>query len=79
MENRWRIEKNSNLLVWDCQKHPEDHVDFLEMSGLYSSAVITYGIQEGKPYLHRHVVFFVFFPIIPTEAFSAICPTSGYR
>ena len=57
MENRWRIEKNSNLLVWDCQKHPEDHVDFLEMSGLYSSAVITYGIQEGKPYLHRHVVF----------------------
>ena len=57
MENRWKIEKNSNLLVWDCQKHPEDHTDFIEMSGLYTSAVITYGIQEGKPYLHRHVVF----------------------
>ena len=57
MENRWKIEKNSSLLVWDCQKHPEDHTDFIEMSGLYTSVVITYGIQEGKPYLHRHVVF----------------------
>ena len=57
MENRWKIVQDSNRLVWDCHKHPEDHTDFIEMSGLYTSAVITYGIRGGGLFLHRHVVF----------------------
>ncbi|MBQ9780477.1 MAG: hypothetical protein IJW00_05990 [Clostridia bacterium] len=57
MASRWSIERNNPVLVWDCNKHPEDHTDFIEMSGLYSSAVITYGIKEGKLFLHRHLVF----------------------
>ena len=57
MASRWSIERNNTVLVWDCNKHPEDHTDFIEMSGLYSSAVITYGIKEGKLFLHRHLVF----------------------
>lgn len=57
MENRWRIERNNTVLIWDCQKYPEDHTDFIEMSGLYTSAVITYGLHGGELYLHRHLVF----------------------
>ena len=57
MASRWSIERNNTVLAWDCNKHPEDHTDFIEMSGLYSSAVITYGIKEGKLFLHRHLVF----------------------
>ena len=57
MASRWSIVRNNTVLVWDCNKHPEDHTDFIEMSGLYSSAVITYGIKDGKLFLHRHLVF----------------------
>lgn len=57
MSNRWRIDRNNTALIWDCQKHPEDHTDFIEMSGLHTSAVITYGIRGGELTLQRHVVF----------------------
>ena len=57
MASRWSIKRNNTVLAWDCNKHPEDHTDFIEMSGLYSSAVIAYGIKEGKLFLHRHLVF----------------------
>ena len=57
MENRWKIERNNAALSWNCQKHSEDHTDFIEMSGLYTSAVITYGIKERELFLHRHLVF----------------------
>ena len=32
MENRWKIERNNAALNWNCQKHSEDHTDFIEMS-----------------------------------------------
>ena len=57
MENRWKIERNNAALSWNCQKNSEDHTDFIEMSGLYTSAVITYGIKERELFLHRHLVF----------------------
>ena len=56
MKNRWFIWEY-NHLIWDCKKHPEDHTDFIEMSGLYTSAIITYGIKERELLLHRHLVF----------------------
>ena len=57
MENRWEIERNNAVLSWNCHTHSEDHTDFIEMSGLYTSAVITYGIKERELFLHRHLVF----------------------
>ena len=57
MSNRWEMWDDHEELIWDCQKDPEDHTDFLEMSGSYTSAVITYGIRGGELCLHRHTVF----------------------
>ena len=31
MSNRWEMWDDHEELIWDCQKHPEDHTDFLEM------------------------------------------------
>ena len=53
----WTIDNQTRTLAWDCKAHPENHTDFIEMSGLYTSAIITYGICDGKLTLHRHVVF----------------------
>ncbi|MBE6653529.1 MAG: hypothetical protein E7610_08975 [Ruminococcaceae bacterium] len=55
--NRWSITSDCKALHWDCELYPADHTDFIEMSGLYTSAIITYGLSEGKLTLHRHSVF----------------------
>ena len=57
MKHIWTLTENHRALHWDCEIHPEDHSDFIEMSGLYASAIITYGICEGKLTLERHSVF----------------------
>ncbi len=57
METRWETDQYNSALFWDCELHPEDHTDFIEMSGLYTSAIITYGLCEGKLTLGRHPVF----------------------
>ena len=57
MNHLWTTGQYHNAIHWDCELHPEDHTDFIEMSGLYSSAVITYGLSEGKLTLARHLVF----------------------
>ena len=57
MNTRWTITADRKALHWDCELYPADHTDFIEMSGLYTSAIITYGICEGKLSLHRHLVF----------------------
>ncbi len=55
--NRWNITADCKALHWDCELHPADHTDFIEMSGLYTSAIVTYGICGGELTLHRHLVF----------------------
>lgn len=57
MSTRWNIDPQKHMLYWNCKEYPEDHTDFIEMSGLYVSAVITYGIQNGTLHLTRHSVF----------------------
>ena len=57
MNARWNIHPVCHSLHWDCKQSPADHTDFIEMSGLYTSAVVTYGLKEGKLSLHRHLVF----------------------
>ena len=57
MKTRWQTDRSHGTLFWDCELHPEDHTDFIEMSGLYTSAVVTYGLREGKLTLARHTVF----------------------
>ena len=57
MKNLWTTSQYHNCIHWDCELNPADHTDFLEMSGLYTSAIITYGIREGKLVLERHSVF----------------------
>ena len=57
MKTRWQIAPKNRALVWDCKLHSENHTDFIEMSGLYASAIITYGLREGKLALDRHTVF----------------------
>ena len=57
MTTFWNTTPDCKSLVWDCTRTPADHTDFIEMSGLYTSAIITYGIRDGQTYLHRHLVF----------------------
>jgi len=57
LTRRWQIDTKQQTLVWDCETYREDHVDFIEMSGLYTSTVITYGVQKGALHLGRHIVF----------------------
>ena len=54
---RWNIVPDCRALYWDCELNPADHSDFIEMSGLYTSAIITYGIQGGVLSLSRRLVF----------------------
>lgn len=55
----WSIEKTDGRpsLCWDCTKIGEDHTDFIEMSGLYASFIVRYGIESGKAVFRRHPVF----------------------
>ena len=57
MTTFWNTTSDCKSLVWDCTRIPADHTDFIEMSGLYTSAIITYGIRDGQTYLQRHLVF----------------------
>ena len=57
MANRWEIQGKNRVLAWNEVSPLGDHTDFLEMSGLFVSAVITYGAVGGDLFLHRHVVF----------------------
>lgn len=52
----WKIQKNKEAIVWDG---PFDgHTDYLEMSGLGSSFIVTYGTDEsGKLILGRRTIF----------------------
>ena len=57
MNQLWKIADDHRSLCLDCAKLPTDHTDFFEMSGLFTSAVVTYGTRGGTLYLHRHLVF----------------------
>ena len=57
MKHIWTVTEDHRALHWDCECKPEDHTDFIEMSGLYASAIITYGIRGGRLTLQRHPVF----------------------
>ena len=58
MEKRWYTDEHKHAtLFWDCEMNNRDHTDFIEMSGLRTSVVITYGIQNGELVLCRHAVF----------------------
>ena len=57
MTRIWSTTPDCSALHWDCGPHPADHTDFLEMSGLYASVILTYGIRDGRLILHRHPVF----------------------
>ena len=57
MTRIWSTTPDCSALHWDCSLHPADHTDFLEMSGLYASVILTYGICDGRLTLHRHPVF----------------------
>ena len=52
----WKIQENKRKIVWEG---PFDgHTDYLEMSGLGSSFIVTYGTNaEGKLLLQRRVIF----------------------
>ncbi len=57
MNHLWTTTEYHNAIHWDCELNPADHTDFLEMSGLYASSIVTYGIRAGKLILARHPVF----------------------
>ena len=57
METRWQMTPDCRSLYWDCGLFSADHTDYIEMSGLRASAIITYGIREGAPFLRRRLVF----------------------
>lgn len=52
----WKIQENKKKIVWDG---PFDgHTDYLEMSGLGSSFIVTYGTDaQRKLHLQRRVIF----------------------
>ena len=57
MKNRWHISPDCTSLCRDCRSDSADHTDYLEMSGLFASAIITYGICGGELILRRRLVF----------------------
>ncbi len=58
-EKIWFIRKENGVpeLVWDCAKYPDDHMDFIEMSGLFASVTLKYGIENGIGRFSRILVF----------------------
>ena len=44
---RWNIVPDCRALYWDCELNPADHSDFIEMSGLYTSAITFYYFIYG--------------------------------
>lgn len=55
----WSIEISNGIpaLYRDCTVNGENHSDFIEMSGLYASFIVKYGIENGKVVFNRHPVF----------------------
>lgn len=52
---RWFL-NNKNEIEWQV-KNNESHMDHIEMSGLYISAIVHYGVKEGKLNQHIQLVF----------------------
>jgi hypothetical protein len=44
-ETRWEI-TNNNSIVWNVKPN-DTHIDNIEMSGFYTSAIVHYGVKEG--------------------------------
>lgn len=53
---RWKLRQDKESIIWD--KDFDGHLDFLEMSGLGASFIVTYGTdKEGTAVFSRYVVF----------------------
>lgn len=53
----WKLsgtDSPATSIEWNA---PEEHTDFIEMSGLYASFIVTYGVKDGGLFLARHTVF----------------------
>ena len=68
----WSIESSDGrpALCWDCTVNGDDHSDFIEMSGLYSSFIVKYGIESGKAVFGRQIVF-PMLRIFPNDTFGS--------
>jgi hypothetical protein len=52
---RWKI-TDIDKITWLTKPH-DSHIDHLEMSGLYTSGIVYYGVQNGKLSQKIHLVF----------------------
>ncbi len=52
---RWILSENGGI-EWDV-KNKDSHIDNIEMSGFYISAIVHYGVEAGKLKQNVHLVF----------------------
>lgn len=53
---RWEMQ-NDGGISWTVKTGGKPHEDHLEMSGRKVSVIVYYGVREGKPFLHRAVIW----------------------
>lgn len=54
--SRWIMQKDGGI-SWTVREGDKPHEDNLEMSGRKVSVIAYYGVREGKPFLHRAVLW----------------------
>lgn len=54
-ESRWSIQHDKSI-KWNVEKN-DSHIDNVEMSGFYMSAIVHYGVEKGRLKQKTHLVF----------------------
>lgn len=68
-DTRWKIQPD-NSIVWNVSKN-DTHIDNIEMSGFYTSAIVHYGVKKGQ--LHQKVkLVFPMLRTIPNDTHASL-------
>jgi hypothetical protein len=68
-DTRWKIQPD-NSIVWNVSKY-DTHIDNIEMSGFYTSAIVHYGVKKGQ--LHQRVkLVFPMLRTIPNDTHASL-------
>ncbi|MFT4154546.1 hypothetical protein [Parafilimonas sp.] len=65
-QNRWALGRDGSI-DWVVKTRDTAHADHIEMSGKQLSAIITYGIQEGRRLLLKKKLIFPMLRTIPND------------
>lgn len=72
-ENRWQPD-NENGIVWNV-KPGESHVDHIEMSGRYLSAVLYYGVNADNSFYFKRDLVWPMLRTIPNDTHASLIRT----